>query len=82
MIYAEIIVYAAFIYLAIGSLFAVWFAARGVNRLDESAKGTGFGFRLIIFFGAVAFWVLLARRVVKGERRPAEKNAHRGESEK
>jgi hypothetical protein len=82
MILAEIIVYAAFIYLAIGTMFAVWFAARGVTKLDDSARETSFGFRFIIFFGAVAFWVLLARRVVKGEKRPAEKNAHRGESEK
>jgi hypothetical protein len=82
MIFAEIIVYAAFIYLAIGALFAAWFAVRGVTKLDDSARETSFGFRFIIFFGAVAFWVLLARRVVKGEQRPAEKNAHRGESEK
>lgn len=77
MIFAEIIVYAAFIYLAIGTLFAVWFAVRGVTKLDDAAKGTSFGFRFIIFFGAVAFWILLARRVVKGEKRPSEKTAHR-----
>lgn len=72
MIFAEIIVYAAFIYLAIGALFAVWFAARGAARLDDAANETGFGFRLIIFFGAVAFWILLARRVAKGGKRPAD----------
>ena len=81
MIFAEIIVYTIFIYLAIGVLFAVWFAARGVTKLDDSAKDTGFGFRFIIFFGAVAFWVLLARRLIKGEKRPAEKTAHRQSSE-
>ena len=77
MIFAEIIVYAAFIYLAIGILFAVWFATRGVAKLDDAAKDTGFGFRLIVFFGAIAFWVLLARRLAKGTKRPAEKTAHR-----
>ena len=77
MIFAEIIVDAAFIYLAIGVLFAVWFAVRGVTRLDDTAKETSFGFRFIIFFGAVVFWVLLARRLIKGEKRLAEKNAHR-----
>ncbi len=82
MIFAEIIVYAAFVYLAIGFLFAVWFAASGVTKLDDSAKDTSLGFRLLIFFGALAFWILLARRVAKGEKRPAEKNAHRLEAEK
>jgi len=82
MIFAEIIVYAVFIYLAIGFLFAVWFAARGVTRLDDSAKDTGFGFRFLVFFGAIPFWILLARRLAKGEKRPPEKNAHRAKSEK
>ena len=82
MIFAEIIVYAALIYLAIGTLFAVWFAARGVTKLDAAAKGTGFGFRFIIFFGAVAFWVLLVRRLAKGAMRLEENNAHRQSSEK
>ncbi|HVE56877.1 MAG TPA: hypothetical protein VNB22_08610 [Pyrinomonadaceae bacterium] len=80
MIFAEIIVYAVFIYLGLGVLFAVWFAASGVTKLDDSAKGTSFGFRLIIFFGAVAFWVLLLRRLAKGEKRPMEKTAHRQKS--
>lgn len=81
MIYAEIIVYAAGIYLLAGVLFAVWFAAFGIAKLDDAAKGTGFGFRFIIFFGAVAFWVLLFWRLAKGAKRPAEKTAHRQSSE-
>ena len=80
MIFAEIIVYAAFVYLAVGILFAVWFAARGVTRLDDSARGTSFGFRFIIFFGAAAFWILLIGRSAKGAKRPEEKTAHRAEA--
>lgn len=82
MIFAEIIVYAVGIYLAIGFLFAGWFVAFGVTKLDDSAKGTSFGFRFIIFFGAVAFWILLLGRLLKGEKRSMEKNAHRAEAEK
>ena len=82
MFWAEIIVYLTFVYLAIGLLFAAWFVAFGVTKLDDSAKGTSFGFRLIIFFGAVAFWILLAWRLLKGEKRPIEKTAHRAEAEK
>lgn len=80
MIWAEIIVYAAFVYLGLGILFAVWFAAFGVTKLDDSAKETSLGFRFIIFFGAVAFWFLLAWRLAKGEKRPLENNAHRQKS--
>jgi hypothetical protein len=80
MIFAEIIVYAAFVYLGLGALFALWFVAFGVTKLDDSATDTGAGFRFIIFFGAAAFWVLLAWRLLKGARRPEEKNAHRLES--
>ena len=81
MIWAEIIVYSAGIYLAIGVLFAFYFVSYGVTRLDESAKETSIGFRFLIFFGAAAFWVLLAWRLLKGEKRPIEKNAHRQISE-
>lgn len=80
MIFAEIIVYAAGIYLLPGVLFAVWFVISGITKLDDSAKETGFGFRLIIFFGAVAFWILLAWRLAKGDKRPIENNAHRQKS--
>jgi hypothetical protein len=77
MLWAEIIVYAAGIYLGLGFLFAVWFVIFGVTRLDETAKGTGFGFRLIIFSGAAAFWILLAWRLFRGGKRPFETNARR-----
>ena len=73
MFFAETIVYAVFIYLGLGVLFAIWFAAAGVVKLDDSARGTGLGFRFIIFFGAAAFWVLLAWRIAKGAKRPVEK---------
>lgn len=82
MLLAEIIVYIAGIYLLIGVLFAVWFCASGITKLDDAAKGTGFGFRFIIFFGAAAVWILLALRLASGEKRPPEKNSHRRRSEK
>ena len=82
MFFAESIVYAVGIYLVIGILFAVWFVAFGVTKLDDSAKETSVGFRLIIFFGTVAFWILPAWRLIKSEKRPVEKNAHRLKAEK
>jgi hypothetical protein len=80
MIFAEIIVYSVGIYLLVGVLFALWFAARGVARLDDAAKDTSYGFRFIIFFGATAFWILLLWRLAKGAKRPTEKNTHRLEA--
>ncbi len=80
MLLAEIIVYTVETYAAIGVLFAIWFVMFGVTKLDDSAKATSLGFRLIVFFGAAAFWVLLAWRIVKGDKRPTENNAHREKS--
>lgn len=82
MLWAEIIVYSTFVYLAIGVLFALWFITFGITKLDDSAKGTSVGFRLLIFFGAIPFWILLAWRLFKEEKRPMEQNAHRLEAEK
>jgi hypothetical protein len=78
MMFAEIIVYAIGIYAALGVLFALYFVVFGISKLDEAAKGTGFFFRFLIFFGAAAFWTSLAGRLYFGETtRPVEKNAHR-----
>jgi hypothetical protein len=49
-------------YLIAGAIFAVAFAARGVERIDSAAAGAGLGFRALIFPGAVAFWPLLLKR--------------------
>ncbi len=80
MIFAEIIVYSAGIYLLNGVLFALWFVFRGAAKIDDSAKDAGFGFRAIIFFGAAAFWVLFAYRLFICEKRPIEQNPHRQKS--
>jgi hypothetical protein len=77
MLLAEIIINVVEIYLAIGCLFALYFVIFGITKLDDSAKGTSFGFRFLIFFGAIPFWILLAWRLFKGEKRPMENNAHR-----
>ena len=82
MIWAEVIVYSVFVYLAIGVLFALWFVAFGITKLDDSAKGTGISFRFLIFWGAVPFWILLGWRLFKGEKRPMEQNEHRRRAEK
>ncbi len=64
-------------YAALGLAFAVPFLARGIGRLDPGAHGSGWGFRLIVLPGVVAFWPLLLRRWLAGSALPVEANAHR-----
>ena len=71
-------VYAFYLYFSIGLLFAVAFVTTGVNRLDPNAKGSGVVFRLLILPGSAAFWPLLLRRWIRGDRDvPEERNPHR-----
>lgn len=57
-----IIAMALAIYTAVGLLFAIAFAASGVDRIDTAAHGSGLAFRLLIIPGAAALWPLLLRR--------------------
>ncbi|MFI5317241.1 MAG: hypothetical protein ACHQ6T_16190 [Myxococcota bacterium] len=75
---ARILLLAVSCYAAIGGLFALAFAAFGVDRIDPGARGAGVGFRLLIVPGATALWPLLLRRWLRGEQAlPRERNAHR-----
>ncbi len=65
-------------YAALGALFAVAFVTAGVQRIDSQARGSRFGFRLLIFPGTVVFWPLLLGRWLSGGADPAvERNPHR-----
>lgn len=50
-------------YLFWSAAFALWFVARGVDRMDEKARGAGWGFRLLLVPGVMVFWPLLWRRI-------------------
>lgn len=66
------------VYLGVGLLFAIPFLIKGVARIDPTAQGSSFGFRLIIAPGVIALWPLLARRWLGGNTSPPlENNAHR-----
>jgi len=56
------------LYLAAGLVFAIFFVTRGVTRIDESAVGSKWGFRLIIIPGTMVFWPLLLRKWLKATR--------------
>jgi hypothetical protein len=68
------------LYLLAGLVFAVAFVLGGVQRIDHAAAGTGWGFRLIILPGVVAFWPVLLRRWVRGAQPPEEQSEHRKRS--
>lgn len=55
------------VHLALGLVFAIWFLARGLARLDPTAAHAPVWFRLIIAPGVVALWPVLLIRF----RRPA-----------
>jgi len=66
------------VYAALGFLFAFNFVVFGVQRLDLQAKGTSFGFRLLILPGVAAFWPMFLSRWMRGVTEPPlEKNPHR-----
>ncbi|HEY4952393.1 MAG TPA: hypothetical protein VII71_03300 [Verrucomicrobiae bacterium] len=66
------------IYLACGFLFAIPFVFIGVKKIDPHATNGFWGFRLLIFPGAMTFWPMLLRRWRKGiQKPPEERNAHR-----
>lgn len=50
------------VYLTLGLVFAVPFVIKGINKIDEGAHGSTWGFRILIIPGTIVFWPLLLRR--------------------
>jgi hypothetical protein len=55
------------IYLAAGLLFAVIFLIKGIERVDASAHGATWGFKLIIIPGIMALWPVLLNKWIKAK---------------
>lgn len=65
-------------YAAIGTCFALVFVARGIDTIDPMARGTSWGFRLLVLPGSAVFWpLLLVRWAARSMAPPVEVNAHR-----
>lgn len=71
LFWAGLVVDAVAVYAALGLIVGLYVAWRGAGRLDPAASDAGWGFRLIIVPGCVAFWPLLVWRLraTVGERR-------------
>ena len=49
-------------YLLPGLFFVIPFIVKGVTRIDEGAKGSKWGFRMIIIPGVIVFWPFLLKK--------------------
>ena len=74
---ANTLVLALGLYAGAGLVFALLFIVLGVSRVDPSARGGSWGFRLLILPGSAALWPLLAWRWLRGAPPPAEATAHK-----
>jgi len=76
--FAKLFVGALAAYAGAGILFAIPFVFAGVQRLDDEARGSGLGFRLLILPGVAAFWPMFLRRWRRGVTEPpVERTPHR-----
>ncbi len=65
-----------YLYVALGVAFAAAFVTVGVKRVDSQSIGSSVGFRILIFPGTVAFWLLLRRWIAGENEPPDERNPH------
>ena len=52
----------AAIYIVCGIIFYVAFITKGIEKVDASAHGATWGFKLIIIPGVIALWPLLLKK--------------------
>ena len=64
-----ILLWAAAIYLLTGLVFAVLFLMKGISVVDDGAKGSGIGFRLIILPGIALLWPVLFKKWINALRK-------------
>ena len=57
------------VYLICGVVFTFFFIARGLEKIDEDAPGSSWGFRLIIIPGCIVFWVVLLNKWLKASQK-------------
>jgi len=55
------------VYLIAGLIFYFPFIKMGIEKIDQNAKDTTIGFKLIILPGVIAFWPFLLRKWVNSK---------------
>jgi hypothetical protein len=59
------------IYLICGFVFALSFVFKGVQVIDEGAKDSTIGFKIIIIPASMVFWPLLLIKWIKASKTPS-----------
>lgn len=62
MTIAIIFVDAFYLYLIAGLVFAVWFVAKGVDKIDAGMHDTSWKVRLLLLPGAALLWPFLLKK--------------------
>jgi hypothetical protein len=65
---AEVILFGAATYAALGAIFGALFIIAGVGRVDHAAVGAPWSFRLLILPGAAALWPLMLLKWIRATR--------------
>ena len=55
------------IYMLVGLIFYFPFIKTGIEKIDQNAKDTNIGFKLIILPGVITFWPFLLRKWVNSK---------------
>jgi len=71
MLVLEIILWMIILYLACGLVFAIPFVLKGVEEIDEGARGATWGFKLIIIPATTVFWPFLLRKWIREKKKTA-----------
>lgn len=65
MTLAILFVDAFYLYLGIGLVFAVWFIASGVDKIDDGMHGTPWKLRLLLLPGSALLWPVLLKKYLR-----------------
>jgi hypothetical protein len=76
MLALELILWMIIVYLACGLVFAIPFVLKGVEEIDEGARGATWGFKLIIIPATTVFWPLLLRKWIREKKRTPMQELH------
>ena len=69
MLALELILWIIIVYLVCGLVFAIPFVLKGVEEIDESARGATWGFKLIIIPATTVFWPFLLRKWMREKKK-------------
>jgi hypothetical protein len=56
-------IYFLYTYFFIGFAIAVWFTFSKVSKIDDAAKGTSFGFKLLLMPASILLWPIVLYKI-------------------